>query len=582
MKGLQFQRLVLLSDSKGLANQFTFPKRLNLVTGNDNSIGKSTLVKNLFWAIGCEPKFDPEWKSHDVKTILYFKINHEEYIVSRYADGIYFGRKGTTLVKYPKVTGQFAKDFAKEVKFDLRLANRQEGIDCPPPAFYFLPFYIDQKKSWNEPWDGFEDLAQYSNFRSTLIKYFCGYLPSEHFELEEDVYEQKAIEKEANHQVNRITEAITVLDEISPEKHVAITQEELNTIKDEIETELSVFSTQQSELFDQMSTLANEIHDLEQQHLIAKSYATELEEDYTFAVENVPENSLECPLCGVKHDNSMLSRAGLLADKEALVQQAEKIVVVLKEKYQERSFLAERLKFIAFEIARINDKYIKEETELESESSERLAFEQAFFAVSQKKVNDSVVQKKESYQLQSIQAKEKQKDIKKDQRKLLKKKDKEELNELFLGNLVENIRTLSATGVNLSGVKAPMDYNKILGGGAAEGTRGTLAYQLAILRQIEYVNNCQLAPFVIDTPNQQEQAKHRYEQVMDVVTENIPSGYQVILCAMDNVALSNFKQNAHIIELGKGRLLQPEFYEELKAEYEEVILNISSNRLGAF
>lgn len=165
MKGLQFQRLVLLSDSKRLANQFTFPKRLNLVTGSDNSIGKSTLVKNLFWAIGCEPLFDEEWKSNDVKAILYFKVNQQEYIVSRYTDGIYFGRKGTVLAKYSKVTGQFAEDFVEEVGFDLMLANRNNGLDCPPPAFYFLPFYIDQKKSWDEPWNGFEGLGQYSNFK---------------------------------------------------------------------------------------------------------------------------------------------------------------------------------------------------------------------------------------------------------------------------------------------------------------------------------------------------------------------------------------------------------------------------------
>ncbi|MGF1817533.1 hypothetical protein L4D02_22760, partial [Vibrio splendidus] len=141
MKGLQFQRLVLLSDSKKLANQFMFPKRLNLVTGNDNSIGKSTLVKNLFWALGCDPHFDKDWKSNDVKAILYFKINQTEYICSRYVDGIYFGRKDEALKKYSKITGQFAQDFAEEVGFDLMLSNRQGGLECPPPAFYFLPFY---------------------------------------------------------------------------------------------------------------------------------------------------------------------------------------------------------------------------------------------------------------------------------------------------------------------------------------------------------------------------------------------------------------------------------------------------------
>ncbi|TON15789.1 hypothetical protein CGH61_23675, partial [Vibrio parahaemolyticus] len=120
-----------------------------------------------------------------------------------------------------------------------------------------------------------------------------------------------------------------------------------------------------------------------------------------------------------------------------------------------------------------------------------------------------------------------------------------------------------------------MDYKKILGGGAAEGTRGTLAYQLAVLRQIDHANPCEIAPFVIDTPNQQEQAKHRYDQVMDVLTENIPKGYQVILCAMDNAALDNYKQDAHIIKLDNNRLLLHKPYAQLRAEYEQVVLSNS-------
>lgn len=576
MKGLQFQRLVLLSDSKRLANQFTFPKRLNLITGSDNSIGKSTLVKNLFWAIGCEPHFDEEWISNDVKAILYFKVNQQEYIVSRYADGIYFGHKGTALAKYSKITGQYAKDFAKEVGFDLLLANRHDGLDCPPPAFYFLPFYIDQKKSWDEPWNGFEALGQYSNFKKNLIKYFCGYLPSEHFELEEDVFAQKAIEQSANQQVGRIVDAISVLEEVAPEQTIAFTQAELESIQQEIEKELAAFCAHQSELFERQSVLANEIHDLEQQHLIASTSARELEEDYTFAVENVPTDSLECPLCGVEHDNSLLSRAGLLADKEGLEQQANSIKAALEGKYRQRKELTEELNFVASEIERINKKYLNEDAP-EDKSNEQQAFEQAIHAVSQKKVTSSVIQKKENYLLQLQHAKDKQKDIKKEQGKLVKKKHKDELNELFMGNLVESIHALSATGVNLSGVKAPMDYKKILGGGAAEGTRGTLAYQLAVLRQINHANHCQLAPFVIDTPNQQEQAKHRYEQVMDVVTENIPDSYQVILCAMDNDALSTYKQDANIIELGVNRLLQHEPYAQLRAEYEQVVLEQSQD-----
>ncbi|MDP2533181.1 hypothetical protein Q8W16_15455 [Photobacterium damselae subsp. piscicida] len=112
-------------------------------------------------------------------------------------------------------------------------------------------------------------------------------------------------------------------------------------------------------MFEQQSSLANEIHDLEQQHLIASTSARELDEDYIFAVENVPSDSLECPLCGVEHDNSLLSRAGLLADKEGLEQQVSSIKIALEDKYRQRTELTEELNFVTSEIERINEKYLK-------------------------------------------------------------------------------------------------------------------------------------------------------------------------------------------------------------------------------
>lgn len=94
MRNLTFQRLVLISDSKRLANQFTFPKRLNLITGRDNSIGKSTLAKNLLWSLGCDPVMDEEWKSNDIKAILYFTINNKEYFTCRGSHSIILGAIG--------------------------------------------------------------------------------------------------------------------------------------------------------------------------------------------------------------------------------------------------------------------------------------------------------------------------------------------------------------------------------------------------------------------------------------------------------------------------------------------------------
>ncbi|WP_207774948.1 hypothetical protein [Serratia liquefaciens] len=196
MRSLQFQRLVLISDSKRLANQFTFPKRLNLITGEDNSIGKSTLAKSLLWSLGCDPVIDEEWKSNDIKSILYFTINNKEYFSCRGSHSIILGAIDGEAKRYTHITGDFSQDLSDLVNFKMKLPNRTDGkLETPPPAYYFLPFYIDQIKSWSSPWDSFENLGQYANWKKSLIKYFTGYLKPEHFELEEEIYEYSEVKK---------------------------------------------------------------------------------------------------------------------------------------------------------------------------------------------------------------------------------------------------------------------------------------------------------------------------------------------------------------------------------------------------
>ena len=565
MRNLQFQRLVLISDSKKLANQFEFPKRLNLVTGNDNSIGKSTLVKNLFWALGCDPEFDEEWKTNDIKAILYFTVDNILYIASRYHDSIIFGQVGSKFKKYPKITGEYSQMFSDIVNFDLKLANRSDNLECPPPAYYFLPFYIDQKRSWNQPWNSFDKLMQFAGFKRPLISYFCGYTKSEHFVMQEELFVQKAIMKEANEQIERISSAIEVIENISNDKgSIALSEEELNNVQDEIELELQKFLERQTRLFDTQIQINSDIYDLEKQYGIALNSVRELEKDYAFAVEYIPEDVLECPMCGTKHDNSLLSRAGILTDKSIVEEEASLIKNSLNLKRVVLKNLQEELQEVRFEINRINEKYVTSLPEIANPNHD---MKNAIHLIALKNVSHNVSEIIVSHESRSKRAEKIQKEIRSDQNKLLSKQEKDELSTYFFRNLEKNIAILSATGINLHAVKTPMDFKKLLGGGAAEATRGVLAYQLAILKQIEFANNCTIAPFVIDTPNQHEQAAANYLKIINLLKSNLSSQYQVILCGMDHIALDEFKKDCHIIKLDKDKLLKSSQYEILRAEY---------------
>lgn len=573
MSNLTFQRLVLISDSKRLANQFTFPKRLNLITGKDNSIGKSTLAKSLLWSLGCDPIFDQEWKSNDIKSILYFTLNNKEYLTCRGSHSIILGAIGGKIKRYTNITGEYSKDFSDLINFKMKLPNRIDGtLETPPPAYYFLPFYIDQIKSWSSPWDSFENLGQYANWKTPLIKYFTGYLKPEHFDIEETIYEFGIIKKESVVKIEKFNNAVDVIADNSADSPIALNNEEFSRIQEEINTELHGLIDYQTRLYDAQATITSNIYDLERQYELATSSANELEEDYKFAVESIPTDNLECPLCGTLHDNSLPNRALLLSEKDSLLDEANLITSKIAELKSSLAEINEDVQFATNEIERINKKYITDDN-----ASEKDLIAQVIDTLSTENVSRNIQVKIDNEDLKISKANSSITELKKDQRKLLSTKDKEELNSAFMSKLLGNIEALGSTGISLNKVKSPTDYKQLLGGGAAEAARGLLAYQLSVLQQIHGSKTCIVPPFVIDTPNQQEQAGHRYETIIKELMRSVPQDYQIILCAMENDALNEFKHDANVIELNSKRLLNSSQYDSLRAEYKDIQLAVRSH-----
>ena len=148
---------------------------------------------------------------------------------------------------------------------------------------------------------------------------------------------------------------------------------------------------------------------------------------------------------------------------------------------------------------------------------------------------------------------------------------RQKLDDAFLELLHTYIKLLNAEGINLSSIKTPLDYNKIVKeGGAAEGTRGILSYYLAIFSMINIYGSEINAPLVIDTPNQQEQSDKNYENIVNLITQKIPDTEQIIICAMENDKLKEYKKDANVIKLNKDKLLQASKYDVVKQIFDEM------------
>lgn len=569
MKSLKFRRLVLVSDSTKSANQFMFQKRFNLVTGKNNSIGKSSLIKNIFWAVGCEPDFDSTWKALDCKALLEFSINDKNFTLLRVNNSIIFSSGSNEYKRYGKITGDYAELFADLVFFRAKLPNRGDDpkLETPPPAFYFLPFYIDQLRSWVTPWDAFQNLYQYARWKQPIVKYHTGYLTPKHFEIEEEIFEHEAEKKIANEEIKKINTAIAVVEKYIPKSNLAINSKEFEKISIEVKEDLGSLAKEQEDLLNKLSNAQSSRYHLENQLSIAKRAVYEIEKDYEFTVENIEGDEIECPLCGTSHDNSLVSRASILSDKQQAIEQVDTLTIEIDSLSNIIEQLEPKIKEIRSQISKINKKYNRNNA-----SEYRYDLTEIIDSFASSSVQRNVEETKTKKEAFCKKTSDLLQDLKGDQKKLISKNKVTDLSNLFIDNLSRFLFKLDAKGVSLDKVKQPTDYNKLFGsGGAAEGTRAVLAYQLAIFNQIHFVANEIAAPLVIDTPNQQEQADKNYQHIIDLIMNETPSDSQILLCGMDNAHLAPYKKDANVIFLDDSKLLNKQKYSELSKEISEII-----------
>ncbi|MBH3031805.1 hypothetical protein [Serratia ureilytica] len=546
MRKLILETITIISHSTKSARQFEFGRNLTLITANDgNSVGKSTLAKMIFWSFGCEPLFSTVWKALDCSSIITFNINGESYSIHRYKNEIGFMKRGESLKTYDKITGEFSREFAELVGFDVLLPKKDSFLlEVPPPAYYFLPFYIDQKRTWVKPWDSFTNLQQYSRWAQPVISFHSALVSREHFVVEEDIYNVKAQINEVLNNISELNNAVSILKS-------NIIQQEYNVDSESLSNELMSIEKLIKFNLEKTSKLKIDIVELDSQVRLAESIITELNKDYIFSVENMNEGSVECPTCGTIHENSIAHRSSILIDKEVAERQ---LGLLLEEKLQTKKSLKE----LGEELSELKEQL--KNAQLAFDSSNSKAFTELVTNNVDKQV-DFIVEKKS---LDLITKQSKEKGLKKSQKALMTKEQKTKIKEDFSDTFFKYITKLKVN-IDASLIKSPLDYNKIYEvGGAAEDARAVLGYYLALYEHI--ANHCQevVSPLVIDTPNQQEQSTENYNKIVEAITRGVDDNNQYIICAMQHDALAKLSESAKIIRLDESKILSTSEYDHAK------------------
>lgn len=195
-----FRELFLFSPHEKVAKRVEFNEGINIITSSQidgNEKGKSVIMRSLYHALGAEALFASKWETKNKIFILHFSIDEKEYYIYRSADlfKLFDGSKQLLFVETK------SSDLAERLKsitgFAVMLPSRQDNkLEITPPAYNYLPFFLDQDHYEGSRFASFDKLGQYADYKDSVLFYHFGVYNETYFtyirqkeELEEQVIE---------------------------------------------------------------------------------------------------------------------------------------------------------------------------------------------------------------------------------------------------------------------------------------------------------------------------------------------------------------------------------------------------------
>ena len=162
MKEMYFDNILIADITEKTARFHKFEKGFNVITSQDNHVGKSSLLKSLYYTMGAEVEFDNVWSKNTKIYVVEFYVDKIKYRVARWQKAFALF-SGTELILTTKsVSRDLAKEFEKIFSFAVYMANKKTNkIELAPPAFTFMPYYIDQDRGWSGLYESFSNIDQY-------------------------------------------------------------------------------------------------------------------------------------------------------------------------------------------------------------------------------------------------------------------------------------------------------------------------------------------------------------------------------------------------------------------------------------
>lgn len=553
---LIIKSIILVDLSNKEAKKIEFAPGKNMLTSHGNHYGKSVIMKSIYYTLGAEVYFPQPIKALNYMTVMNFQLKETDYSVGRLRNSFVLFKNGKFVKKYNSIS-EFGDALSDLFDFEIELVGKDEDgtiIKCPP-AFFYLPYYIDQENGWSINSYSFDRMTQFDlPQRKDSYFFHLGVLDSDYVEKSKN---QKANSKKIAKLTKENERYRTVIDTLKMglddtqmafdvevlEKAIARRKEEINSIL----TDIAKIRKELVESEDSYQRLLNE------KEVLAKYIKRK-------DVTPIPKSEVvECPRCGLFFEQSLSEKLERIYLLESLnddytritleIEKLEKKIKKLKEKYTQQQ---NRLKDYESSLSSEQDLY---DTYLKAKTTQKLLDDY------RKKIQENM----ESISVLT----ENNKSI----RELLKEyqESRTSTNSIYLTNLNKQYGVLD---VPREQVPAESEPGAFIEASGAYGPRCKVAQVLSFLETQKSVSgNIITFPVLIDSPNVLEQDKEHLGSVLNALFTWNKTENQIIVASIEGKEIAEKIPDVKVIKLDNAvnHIMSKEVYRLLENEIDNVV-----------
>ncbi|WP_042472889.1 coiled-coil domain-containing protein [Bacillus ndiopicus] len=526
MNKLIFKSLYIIDRQKKLSYYTTFHSRINVITSSEVSLGKSTILKSLYYTLGAELQFG-ELPIKNLITIVTFTYMKNDYLIVRNGSYFLFNHKEKNTLYTSN--SEFKEAMISLLGYEITI-EKNEKIYTAPPVFYFIPYYIDQINGWTVNPQSFLNLGQFTKVeRDDMIYYHLGIygenyssLLSEKNELEYNIKNDSNNMEKNKELSNLLQEEMDNLVEISDTDSLFFRK-----IKTEYENEGNIINKIKMEILILLNERATTRRTIDNLQKVIKSKNKE---------KNIlKENSIQCPHCNEifsPTDKEIFDANIIIVDVDSEIADLNKIILTLNNKIEAKE--------------QILKKHIDKIKHLEQlKSKQQVSFESMAKSKGIAETRHSLLNKILKYENDILVNNVTLKSVKKKIKEI--NKQKEGADNLYTTYYKKYLSSFLLYNEPM------MQYEKILPKETFSST-GAVQVLLNLIRfyaTIELINHFKfspLLPIVIDSPKSGEQSFSNNQLIIENLTSHFNVSNQRIIATID-FKKSEDTKNIKIIEL---------------------------------